>query len=162
MNSRKLIAIDPGDKHAGIAWFEDDQCVMAGELDPDVCLDYLVAALKGEEFKRAPFGGQIPTDPDVLVVEEYRLYPWRTQAQGFSIMSTAEMIGQIKLVYRLFAQEGVLLVMQGSSILKPTAKIAAARGIQSKARELGAGPHARSAELHGVYAIEQHNIGKGF
>lgn len=141
-----LWAIDPGGEHVGIAQFSDYpagpeagggslgtwQCDLAWETDPSDAIDAIRRVL--------------PT-LDILVVEEFRLYPDRALAQTGSTMPTCELIGQIKLLHRY---EGTgALFLQPAAIQEPTAGVLRRRGIRSTAKGTRAGPHALSAELHG-------------
>lgn len=150
--SKWLLAIDPGSVHCGMAWFwldgepTDRRCELAEEMDPISCVDTVGHMLAG---------GQLAA----LVVEEFRLYPWKSRQQAFSQMETVEIIGQLKLWHRTLGTiEGggirdVQLEMQPASIKEPTTKILKGLGVPSKARELRAGGHARDAELHGYRFI---------
>lgn len=133
-----IIAIDPGDKHVGWAaipvdklggWDWDDRHTTT--FEPQETLDML--------RKISENGIQVI----VLVVEEFRLYPWKAKEQGFSQFHTAEMIGQLKLWVRWFSPE-TELVMQPAAVKKPTfaimqgRKIPLTRGTQ----------HSKDAEAH--------------
>lgn len=156
-------AVDPGDKHVGVAEFEvgvdadGDQtadCTKAWELDPEGAIDLIAAGLLHYRF-------------DVLVVEEFRLYKDKALAQTGSTMPTCELIGQIKWAHRLdcrrrrdLVQEiasftdgrkgsalyrgrqgqiarnaAVDLVLQPASIQEPTAGLLRRRGIKSLAKQ---------------------------
>lgn len=129
----KVIAIDPGDKHVGWAVFIDGECTYVAEIEPDQVPDMMFA------------GG---SDPDVVVCEEFRLYPWSMQAQRFSQMATCELIGVIKY---LCATEVVSLVMQPATIKKVARAQMSARGSVNDAVKLRKGGHAADAFLHGWY-----------
>lgn len=138
----RVLAIDPGDVHVGMAYFEDPLCLEAWEYGPDEALDYVRGVLENQFI-------------DVLVVEEFRLYPWRAQAQAFSQMLTCEMIGALKLAHRLWgATNGVGLEIQSAQIKEPTTNILRARGVKSVAKSAHAGLHAFDAECHGHYYLE--------
>lgn len=90
-------AVDPGDVHVGFAEFgvfgtdaagDGWVCTRAWEKDPDNAIDDIAAAMLQYHI-------------DVLVVEEFRLYPDKAMAQTGSIMGTCELIGQIKWAHRL-------------------------------------------------------------
>jgi hypothetical protein len=172
----KAWAVDPGGVHVGMAEFEfgkdadgDDyaDCTRAWELDPETAIDTIAAALINYEI-------------DVLVVEEFRLYPDKAMAQTGSTMPTCELIGQIKWAHRLDCrrrhrefdrlravksrarshldaiarvQSTVEFVLQPAAIQKPTTGVLRQRGIKSTAKATGAGGHALSAELHGWHYL---------
>lgn len=140
-----VVAIDPGDVHVGVAEFAGGQCVRAFEMAPDDVPAYVRGAL--EVMGGAPA-------PGALVIEEFRLYPWKAQQQAFSQMLTAELIGQIRLVWRWWGDPlGVQLVLQPASIKKPTKAILAAKKVVSEAKRSRAGGHAADAELHGYHYL---------
>lgn len=122
-------AIDPGDKHVGLAYFEDSACVWAREETPLGTMQYLGKHLHGEH---------------VLVVERYQLYPHLAQTQQGSDMRTSQMIGALKwLAYR----RGARVVIQQAALKRATEALIIKRGIARKAT--GNGDHAKDAETHG-------------
>lgn len=177
-----IIAVDPGDKYVGVAFFEraDNEygweCVDCQQTDPETFLDSLPETL-------------VSGDLEVLVFEIFRLYPDLAQKQQGSEMETSQMIGAIKWMVRahnkhqqrhLSAEfEGLLapcelqggtcadpekkvkpvgLVGQRADIQKPTAGILRHKKIKSVGRQVkkehpGWGDHVISAELHGWHYL---------
>lgn len=170
-----LLAVDPGEVHVGLAYFQfglDDDgdetadCTRTCEVGHTEGIDWIAAGLLNNHF-------------DVLVVEQFNLYPDKAMAQTGSTMPTCEMIGCIKWAHRLDARRRsdvlagiapkrppgrvagaawdeahdlhlpVPLILQPAAIQEPTSGLLRHRGIKSVARASGAGPHALSAELHG-------------
>ena len=97
----KLIAVDPGDTHVGVAFFETDdpdpwtgvggdkwECVDAQEWSP---MDFADAL--GETL----LAGEIET----LVIERFRLYGDKANEQVGSEFETAQLIGILKYLVRL-------------------------------------------------------------
>lgn len=89
-----MMAIDPGDVHAGVAFFHDNPeldngmaCHWAGELDPDACTD-LLAELAISNLLHT------------VVFERFRLYADKAAAQRGSEFDTSQMIGVIKWICR--------------------------------------------------------------
>lgn len=149
----KMLAVDPGGVHVGMARFTlsgatNWECTDAFECeDPEQAIDLIAAFMLNYHI-------------DVLVVEEFRLYPDKAMAQTGSTMPTCELIGQIKWAHRLDSrrrrdaeQVEVELVLQPAAIQEPTAAVLRNRGIKSTAVREGAGGHAKSAELHGWHWI---------
>lgn len=135
-----VLAIDPGDVHCGMAWFNaEDRCVWVEEMAPDECVDYV--------------RNWLVKDGRHLVFEEFRLYPWLAEQQAFSEMGTAQVIGAIKTVFRWYAGPASSLTQQPASVKKPTEGIMRARGITRLAVESSAGVHCADAELHGYYYL---------
>ena len=157
---RKLLAVDPGDVHVGMAEFieHDDswECDRAYELEHEEAADVI---------SQFVVGGKL----DVLVVERFALYADKAKAQIGSEMLTAQLIGVIKYIHRLYernrqkaqtyvAETGVQvveckLVFQPASIQKPTRAILRAKGVPSESK---GNTHALSAELHGWSWILRH------
>lgn len=173
-----LVAIDPGDKYCGVAFFERDKeskygwtCVHAQEYDPDqFCFDLAETIIDG--------------DIEYIVYERFRLYADKAMLQTGSEFKTAQVIGVIKWLVaaqnkhadqheHVEAAGGMLscevtggpcstprevprvhLVGQMADIKKPTRAILRAKKIKSVARkiareEYGGREHIIDAELHG-------------
>lgn len=140
----RILAVDPGEAHIGFAYFEDDAkdwhlVTSWEETDRWEAIDTIRRYITEEDL-------------DFLVVEEFRLYPGRTQAQSWKKMETSEMIGAIKWIVREAQRHGfiVSLVEQGANIKKPTRGVLKGRGIK---RMEGTGNHAADAQLHGWHWI---------
>lgn len=156
----RILAIDPGETHCGMAYFEDDDdawhVVSSWEERPEECFNTAYRFMTEEGL-------------DVLVVEEFRLFPWKSQQQGFSQLKTVETIGVLRYLHRracelIEASNNVKSnvgkwsepqtlpkwIEQGSSILKPTRAICKAKGIR---RVRGSNDHEASAQIHGWYYI---------
>lgn len=134
-----ILAVDPGEEHCGLAVFQGGECVWTGEKEPVGLFDWLALG--------AALWSRDTLQWDTVVVEEFRLFPKRAAAQAWSRFGTVEVIGALKEWCR---RERVELVMQPASVLKPTASILRARGIELRSK--GA-PHARSAEQHGWHYL---------
>lgn len=148
--TRRILAVDPGGVHVGMAEFGDDGCTRAWELTPAEAPGYVREAILD------------PRDPiDVLVIEEFRLYPWLAAQQTYSDFPTVQLIGALKLVWatgggQWWGAEGgelPILAMQPATIKDPTRSVLRGRGIKSVAKKLKAGGHAADAELHGWHYI---------
>lgn len=156
----RFLALDPGEKHTGWALFEDDaddwNLVASGEWGPNEA----IREIEEWVFPRDRTTGEITKpDLDYVVIEEFRLYPWKSQEQGFSEMLTCQMIGVIKYICN---KAKMPFKEQGASIKKPTRAICKAKGVR---RLTGTGNHAADAQLHGWYHIlkdlEGEEIGVG-
>jgi hypothetical protein len=136
---QRVLGIDPGDLHCGIAYLSGPDTQWVKEVD------------QGGLFRLLERSGRSLKDRDVTVVcESFMLYPWMLQQQGFSEMLTAQAIGVIKY---LCARMAIPLVFQPASIQKPTEGQARARGIELQSVKQRTGPHCKSAELHALYRI---------
>lgn len=128
----KLIAVDPGEKHCGVAvWGVSDQRTVT--LNPEELFVFI--------RDRLP-------KIDVLVVEAYRVYPWVDHA--FAAVATVEVIGVLRYLWKDYEGE-VVWAEQDATIKKPTEKILRAKGIKL----VGRNRHERDAELHGHHYLQR-------
>lgn len=126
------LAIDPGEVHCGI-YVEQGQYPTTATLDPINLADWLTTYLEV---------------PAVLVLEEFRLYPWKMQEQGYSQLKTVETIGVIRHICR---RTGTRLVEQSATIKKPTFAVMNARGVKL----VGRNQHEKDAQAHMYYYRER-------
>lgn len=154
----RILAIDPGTRHCGMAWLERNghgwHVNALGDQLPMDCLLTTRSWLEG-----------VFSDPQeatgVLVVEGFQLYPDKLQQQGLSRMGTPEVIGALKWLYLdecwLGWRSGrrprarVAFVEQGASIKQHGRKYMESRGIEVQ----GSNPHKRDAEAHGWYRVRK-------
>lgn len=127
----RVLAIDPGAVHCGVALFENGECSWASEGTPK-SVEYAITTL-------AYVGGL-----DVVVIESFRLSPTGAKALVGDALGTVEVIGVVRYLCRLY---GLPLVEQQPNIKRATERILKAKGIALKSK--GQGPHAKDAELHG-------------
>jgi hypothetical protein len=131
-----MLAIDPGAEHVGWVLFNDDNSVREyGEHDPETFLRRLATALHSNRLTQ-------------LVVEEFRLYPWKAQAKQFDTLREVEVIGVVKW---LAVRAHVPIEMQPARVMKVTEGHLRAEGRQPTTH----GRHARAAELHGRFWINR-------
>lgn len=161
--TRNLVAIDPGDVHVGVAFFDDDpeeavaggwRCVDAQEFEPDEFSDAFAESLINNQF-------------DVVVIERFRLYGDKSKEQTGSEFETSQLIGILKWLVRKHndhvamhtsakkhkklakcEQPGgvchnppreptpVKLILQMADIKKPTTAILKRKGIKSVAKPI--------------------------
>lgn len=130
------MAIDPGDKHCGTAYFVDGVCKWTKDMTQDELFDWLedhrVGA--GELFE--------------VVLEEFRLYPWKSDAQSFSQMLTAEAIGVVKFICK---RRDWIVTPARTANKKPVFAIMRKRG----ERLIGRTQHEKDAQAHGYYRTQQ-------
>lgn len=128
----RVIGVDPGDKHVGVASISDGAYEWAVEMEPAELLEKLI-------YSRSP---------DVVVVEAFVLDPGRAKQQA-GAMRTPELIGAIKVLGEI---HGFLVVEQQPSVRgvcerspwwKRLCKEKGVDQIKSK--------HARDALLHALY-----------
>lgn len=132
-----ILAVDPGDAHVGVAIWRPGNHTAALEHDADTWL---------------PLFAAIAPHIDLVVVEEFRLYPGKAPALSWSPMKTAEMIGAMRWIA---ACNDLTLVLQGADIKIPTRRQCIARGIQWKSRRSG---HASDATLHLWYYLLRNDL----
>jgi hypothetical protein len=134
-----ILSVDPGERHCGMAEFRDGACLSAWEMSPGEAIILVRSALRRGHL-------------EVLLVEQFRLYPWMADQQAFSSFKTVEVIGVLRYLWCEFGQD-VTWVENPATIKKPTKAILQARGVRSRAKELRAGGHALDAELHGYHYL---------
>ncbi len=83
----RLVAVDPGDKHNGVAF----GLISDGDLYVGRVFTTDRLSLYGELYHEA-------SKLDLVIVEEYRLYPELARAQGYSDFPTPQVIGGIMLM----------------------------------------------------------------
>lgn len=174
----KLIAIDPGDVHVGVAFFDRDDdgtwyCSDTQEFSPD---DFAIALVQTVTD---------PTEPlEWIVYERFRLYEDKSGEQRGSEFLTSQLIGVIKFIHRIHSMHmdlhdaanepgsgyllacelqgerhsivephRIQLVGQMADIKKPAAGILRHKKIKSTAKQQKTGGHCVDAELHGYYHI---------
>lgn len=168
-----LQAVDPGDRHCGVAKFRvlspsaptnrsgawQAVCETATEYDPPG----LVALMESAAWPD-PVPEELRPEPiAVYVVEEFRLYPWMAREQGYSDFKTARLIGKLEYLAQRAARP---LFLQGASVKKPAvakaeryAQDLAAPGFGPELVKLTSGrydfkgrnQHVRDAIAHGWY-----------
>ena len=136
LSLERIVAIDPGAVHCGLAFFLGANCYLVQEMAPEIMFYRLVTWIDEASV-------------DTVVCESFHLYPWLSAEQSFSEMRTCEVIGVIKYLCELGK---VKLVMQGADKKKVTERHMAARGIENKGNEV-AGQHVKDACEHGWYYL---------
>lgn len=149
----KVLAIDPGHT-CGVAIVRLGKTVQVPNTVESVSPGHVVDLLER------------PTVPgrewDIVIVEEFRLYPWLARSQAFSDFKTVEVIGVIKY---LTAKHNLPLYMQQAGIKKEARSLAEDHGWPMVERSLGSGKgkyrgpdfdfrgqqHGRDALAHAVY-----------
>jgi hypothetical protein len=134
----RVLAVDPGDAHVGIAAWSRRGGIKSIEKDADVALAVLDVLLD--------------QDWTCLVIEKFVLYPTQARAQSYSPMLTAEMIGALKWIA---SRKGTPVVTQGADIKEPTRRQCRARGLEW--RDLRSG-HASDARLHLLHYLLRNEI----
>lgn len=165
------ISIDPGEVHCGVALFEDGICVDAWEMAPHACIAWVRKML-------------LARCVNVLLVEQFRLYPWMAEQQSFSQMLTVEVIGVLRYLWATLgcrsADESVLRqtregggrtirgiktlewvtwVENPATVKEPCEQICKARKIELVSVREARGGHAKDAEIHGQY-FKMHQAGQ--
>lgn len=141
-----VVSIDPGEVHCGVVWwFTEDSCV-------DI-FEYLPYDL----FKAVRLSMELGPKIDVMVVESFHLYPWKSAEQGFSQLKTVETIGVLR--YLAFQYE-IEFVEQPALIKKPAAGQMRGRGVTNEAVAQHKGGHCSDAYLHGWYYLNKPKQGE--
>lgn len=150
LGDRHLIAVDPGDKHVGVALFvrENDghpACAWAVEMTPTETADLIAGMLTRDELA-------------MVAIERFTLYADKALDQVGSEMLTSELIGVIKYLVRVHNEyvggggvgwgQEVLLRSEGAHSKKAIRSQLKARGIE---RVGVVGSHTGDAEEQGWY-----------
>jgi hypothetical protein len=127
MKELHVMSVDPADKHVGMCAWIGGAIVEAKTITPiEMC-----AIVENVQF-------------DMLVIEEFRLYPWMAKNLGFNDMKTSQMIGAMKY---LAQRNGTPVTMQGASIKKPAFEL-----MKHNEFELPKGTqHMKDAAAHGYW-----------
>lgn len=175
----RLLAIDPGITHCGMALFEldgEERWWVRSIADrKPIDLLFGVREYINDCYEMNTCG--------VITIEGYQLYPGKMQQQGMSRMGTPETIGAVKWLYldecwmgwrsSERAEVRVALYEQGASIKEHGCKAMEELNERDKGEDLsrcyrqqgkgwvhdsplhsGSNPHMRDAESHGWYRIK--------
>jgi hypothetical protein len=132
----RVLAIDPGAVHCGVAMWIDAECIWGNEYDPTSLYENLAFWLETKSV-------------DTVVIEMFQLYPWMAEEQGWSQMETCEVIGVLKYICWAWDYEPV---MQPASIKKPTFAILRRKKIKAYGKT-PKNQHILDAQAHGWYYI---------
>lgn len=131
-DSVRLVAIDPGE-HIGFAFFIDDFLKTSGMFrNKHDAIEVLFNMIT--EFA-----------PDELIVEDYRLYPWKAMEQSWSQLDTPRLIG---IIEHWAWKNELPLILQPA-----TAKQAFPDARLEKMDMYVPNNHTRDAIRHGLYRI---------
>lgn len=141
MTEIKVLAIDPGDVHVGLAEMTEDpqdslmgwRCRDTAEVSHDDMMSRLAHPDKLNMY-------------DAVVVERFSLYPDVAMSLTGKEMLTAELVGAIRLACVIAA---VPVFKQPASWQQPVQGVLRHLGVRSQAKRQKSGPHAFSAEIHG-------------
>lgn len=123
--------MDPGEKHVGVAIWNEYALVAAMETTPTIVLSQIVKY-----------------EPSLIVIEAFSLRSTRwTNAQAVQAVATLKLIGAIE--YAVDCYNG-LVVEQQPSVRHTAQQSPFWRDLQ-KVRPVPANSHARSAVAHGLY-----------
>lgn len=142
----KFLTVDPGE-HTGWSTWTDGDLVTAGTLELDEFVPSVAAALG------VPYGGPIEeeavaaiTGVELLVIEDWALYPWKLQSLAWDKCRTARAIGALEFIAKA---AGKPYILQPASI-KDAAVAGGAEDLFY--RPLHENRHQNDAIMHGVYA----------
>lgn len=127
------LAIDPGGKRTGWAYFDErGRPVSDGIVDTEEDFSRLVRLLEN-------------MSPGTIIMERFQLYPWKSMALGHSQMRTSQVIGAVKLWAEL---KGTTVVMQPATVLT--------MGFRFQGLSKPTHPKDNlSAKAHGIYYLVQ-------
>lgn len=101
--NKKIVAIDPG-RSSGFAFFVGEELRLSGFFKNEYrAVERMLELINS-------------FDPDELIIESFRLYPWKAQQQFWSDFETTEIIGILK--YWAW-QVDIPVIMQPASNKQP-------------------------------------------
>lgn len=130
------LAIDPGGKRTGWAYFSDDgKPISDGIVDTETGYASLTKLLNN-------------MSPSTIILEQYRIFPWKSTAQAWSILKQVKVAGAVEMWAELREVE---VIQQPSSVLD--------MGFRYQGLTKPSHPKDNlAAKAHGVYYLTQ--IGK--
>jgi hypothetical protein len=144
----RVLAVDPGDKHVGTTLGQVDGSDERG-----------VHLIQSWTYTQPVFESVLETllvDRliDLIVCEDFVLYPWKAREQGYGQFATVKLIGVIQYLARKY---DIPVVLQGANVKKMT--VAVARGRQFPLKKLrsgredfpGSNQHERDSVAHLVW-----------
>ena len=136
IQTKRVLAIDPGET-TGYALFDGVDLDRLGQVSTGH-VDTSVIPLR-KLFENV--------EPDIVVVEEYRVYAWRAKQHSWSSLHTPRLIGCIETLCEIHRKP---IAMQGAGIVKQFVT-------NDKLKDWGfyikGQPHARDATRHACYFI---------
>lgn len=145
---QQVLALDPGERHTGMATWtvgNREPCLTREEMKAHVAYGE-VKAREVDTEKVMPLYEKIVPKVGVVVIEAYRLYPDKAEAQSYAAMGTSELIGAMRWVAH---RAGTPVVMQPAAIKNVTRKQCKARSVPLVHRSV----HAQDAMLHLWYFL---------
>jgi len=131
------LAIDPGEVYCGVVeavgFKEYEMGVKAHTWTPEHLLDYLLNS------------ANYVINYDVVIIEEFRLYPWTAKSLIWSDMPVCKLIGKIEYICE---RNGIEVVLQKASIKKLPFVKKELKGKKFKTQ------HEKDAYMHLVYYLE--------
>lgn len=143
----KWITSDPGE-HTGWAVWDNDKLIEAGTLEMDEFLPSVAVAAglppggRPDEYAAGLLDGF-----DLMVIEDWALYPWKLQSLAWDACRTARAIGTLEYICAATERPYVLQ----PAAIKDAAKAAGAEDLFY--RPLHENRHQNDAIMHGVHAI---------
>jgi len=137
----KWISIDPGES-TGWALWDSGNLV---EASTDILWDVIDSLCEVSSIRENPELELKFPKIDLIVMEDWALYPWKLKELGWDKCRTARGIGAIELICRV---SGIQLVLQPAAIKKG---VVAAGAEELFLKPLHENRHANDAIMHGVF-----------
>ncbi len=130
-----MVSIDPGDIHVGFVSWNQGVPDHLEEYTPEECCQVI------EHLAQTSW-------LDVVVIEEWRLYPTMTDKMVGSDFPTCQLIGILKYI---LDGAGIAYHLQPAQAKYPTMGVLRNSRFQLISKRIGASNHVQDAELHGWY-----------
>ncbi len=136
VNRGSFLCYDPGHT-TGWAYFNEGELIDCGQLNTSE----LETSLRALQLKFTEF------QVDTLVIEDYRVYKWKTDDHAWSSLYTTQLIGMME----------TLCIMHNIPLVKQPAHIAKSFATDKLLKDWGywmsGARHARDAIRHGCYYV---------
>lgn len=141
----KVLAFDPGET-CGWAYFEKGKLRAKGQITVPIVKE----TLEAQEVHHLVQG----TDPDVVVIEDYKVYAHKAQAHTWDSLYTPKLIGYIQCSTQLLDGCSIVNQMASTKQFCSNDKLKQWGYYQTSMR------HANDAIRHGCYYLLFHGRGK--
>lgn len=136
-----ILSVDPGET-SGFFLFNSADKVHYNEKDRDIIVSL------GEKDNYYGFDSLIENySPDLIVYEEFKLYPWKAKQKAWSTFPTVEVIGVLRY---LAEKHNIEMIGQGAD----TKDYFDDKKLKWCSMHKGYSPHERDAIRHGFFYLE--------
>jgi len=136
MTAAHYLAVDPGETTGWATFNEDGTAINYGSAHGRIEVYQLLAA----------------TQPKVLIVEDFELFPWKAKEQSWSDFETVRVIGAIE--FWAYAKSATVILQL------PNIKAIGYKWAGLSLAKAKRDSHERDAYVHGIYYLQKNGIRK--